>query len=285
MLPLLKRDYIDYNVDMVVLYALGARPVPAARFDGYRQALLRLKGRPFLFGGEAPHLMLRFDVEDPVARENLDLLFDERRPPDGVDTSCTREAEKITSRVREAEGLLEAYSASAAAVLRLLIGSILFARFDADDVLGSSHGALLGTIWINPQDGWEGADYAEMILHEGVHQSLFLDEMVNTLFVRPPREMEDESSLVLSPSLGRPRAYDLAFHSSVVVTALADLYSALALPRPPRVEANLARLPVSIAGLRRHDDLLTAHGKGLLGLLEMEVERLSPVFSGVSSSI
>ncbi len=284
MLPLLKRDYVDYNVDMVVLYALGARPAPAARFDGYRQALLRLRGRPFLFGGDSPGLMLRFHVEDPVARENLGLLFDGRGPADGADISCEREADGITRRVREAEGLLGAYSVSAAAVLRLLIGSILFARLGVDDVLGSSHGNLLGTIWINPQDEWEAADYAEMILHEGVHQSLFLDEMVNTLFVRTPREMEDEGSLVLSPSLGRPRAYDLAFHSSVVVTALADFYSALSLPRPPRVEANLGRLPVSIAGLRRRDDLLTDHGKGLLGLLEMEVGRLQPSISVGSSS-
>jgi hypothetical protein len=276
MLPLLRRAYVDYNVDMVVLYASGAGPAPGARFNAYRQALLRLKGRPFLFGNESSRHVLRFDVEDPVARENLRLLFDGREPDDWATVSREKDAAGITRLVGEAEALLEAYASSAAAVLRLLIGSILIARLDVDDILGSSHGDLLGTIWINPQTAWEGADYAEMILHEGVHQSLFLDEMVSTLFVRPPREMEDESSLVLSPSVGVPRPYDLAFHSSVVVTALADFYAALALPRPRRVEANLARLPVSIAGLRRRDDLLTGHGEGLLGLLESEIERLRP---------
>jgi hypothetical protein len=284
MLPLLQRDYVDYNVDMVGLYALGARPEPGARFDDYRLALLRLKGRPFLFGAESPGFLLQFDVENPVARENLALLFDERRPADGADVSCAGEADGITRRVREAEGLLEAYSSSAAGVLKLLIGSILFARLPVDDVLGSSHGSLLGTIWINPQDGWERADYAEMILHEGVHQSLFLDEMVNTLFVLSAREMENEGCLVPSPSLGRPRAFDLAFHSAVVVTALADFYAALALPKPRRLEANLARLPETLDGLRRRSNLLTHHGKGLLGLLEIEVSRLQPVLAAGPSA-
>lgn len=274
MLPLLVRDYVDFNVDMVALYALGARPSPAARHDAYRQALIRLKGRPFLFGGEAPGFVVRFDVENPLALENLGLLFDGRMPADTTKVSCAGDEERIARHIREAEGLLEAYSPSAASVLNLLIASILVARLDADDVLGSSHGSLLGPIWINPQDEWTGADYAEMILHEGVHQSLFLDEMVNTLFERRPREMEDESSLVLSPSLGRPRAYDLAFHSTVVVTALADFYSMFSLPKPPRIEANLARMAVALRGLRTRCDLLTGHGLELLGLLESEAARL-----------
>lgn len=274
MLPLLARDYVDFNVDMVVLYALGARPSAGARHDAYRRALIRLRDRPFLFAGENPRFVVRFDVENPVALENLGLLFDGRMPADTTTLSCAHDEARIRGWIREAEELLEAYNGSAAAVLRLLIASILVARLDADDVLGSSHGSLLGPIWINPQAEWTGADYAEMILHEGVHQSLFLDEMVNTLFGRRPREMEDEDSLVLSPSLGRPRAYDLAFHSSVVVTALADFYLALSLRRPPRVEANLARLPVSLRGLRRRSDHLTGHGLELLGTLEAEASRL-----------
>lgn len=274
MLQLLARDYVDFNVDMVVLFACGTRPSPGARHDAYRRALIRLRDRPFLFGGEASRFVVRFDVENPVALENLRLLFDGRMPANTTNLSCGGDEERIVRHIREAEDLLEAYDASAASVLRLLIASILVARLDADDVLGSSHGSLLGPIWINPQDGWTGADYAEMILHEGVHQSLFLDEMVNTLFERRPGEMEDEGSLVLSPSFGRPRAYDLAFHSSVVVTALADFYATLSLPRPPRIEANLARLPVSLSGLRKRCDLLTGHGLALLGVLEAEVARL-----------
>jgi hypothetical protein len=273
-LPLLARDYVDFNVDMVALYAFGARPTPGARHDSYRRALIRLRNRPFLYGGEASGFVVRFDVEHPVAFENLGLLFDGRMPADTKGLSCARDEDRIAGHIRQAEKLLGDYSASAASVLRLLIASILVARLDADDVLGSSHGSLMGPIWINPQEGWEGADYAEMILHEGVHQSLFLDEMVNTLFVRAPREMEDDGALVLSPSLGRPRAYDLAYHSTVVVTALADFYSKLSLSRPSRIEANLARLPVSLSGLRRRSDLLTVHGRQLLGCLESEVARL-----------
>ena len=274
MLPLLTRDYVDYNVDMVALFALGTRPAPAARFDSYRKALLRLQPRPFPFRPESSRHLLCFDVGDPVARECLELLFDGRGAVEGSGVSPEEDVRQISRRVREAEDLLEAYSGSAAGVLRLLIGSILFARLPVEDVLGSSHGNLLGTIWINPMAGWKAADYAEMILHEGVHQSLFLDEKVNTLFTRWPREMEKEDCLVLSPSVARPRPYDLAYHSTVVVTALHDFYSALGLPRPPRVEGNLSRLPDALAGLRRRADLLTDHGERILRFLEGEFRRL-----------
>jgi hypothetical protein len=126
--PLLERDYVGYNVDMVALFALGSRPAPAERFDSYRRALGRLQSRPFPSGPESSRHLLRFDVEDPVVRECLEVLFDGRGAVEGSGVSSDEDVREISRLVREAEDLLETYSASAASVLRLLIGSMLFAR-------------------------------------------------------------------------------------------------------------------------------------------------------------
>jgi hypothetical protein len=272
MLPLLDARYAGYNADMLALYAHERRPAPAERRTAYLRALLQLQRQPILFDEGSPHFRVDFDLDDPIVRAAVVVLLDGRALQ--ADSSCAAEAPVITARVRAAESLLARYSRSAFSTLHLLIGSLMIARLPDEHGSGSSNGNLLGGLWLSPQPAWTAVDYAETILHEGLHQSIFLDDMVNRTFALPPAAFDAAAYQTPSPSLKRLRPYDLAFHSSLVVAALVDFYAVLQLPRPLRLERSFYRLPESVTALRARADVLTAHGQTLLGLLEDELRRL-----------
>jgi len=275
MLPLLDSRYVGYNADMLALYAHEMRPRPSERRAAYLRALLQLQRQPILFDEHTPHFQLCFDLEEPVTRAGVMLLLDGRSLR--ADSSCLHEAPIITARVREAERLLFSYSRSAFSSLHLLVASILVARFPDEDGAGASNGNLLGAIWISPAPDWTAADYAEIILHEGMHQSVFLDDMVNRTFELPPSAFGDPQYLTPSPTLKQLRPYDLVFHSTIVVAAMVDFYAASNLPRPLRLERSFYRLPESVRALRAGDRVLSPHGAAILALVEQELTRLQAV--------
>ena len=272
MLPLLDARYVGYNADMLALYAHGVRPRPATRRTAYFRALLQLQSHPILFDEESPQFRLQFDLDDPVARDGLFILLDGNRLD--YRSSGPEEADRISAAVRQAERLLYRYSASAYTSLHLVVGSVIVASLPSKYGTGSGNGNLLGTIWISPQPDWTPMDFAEILLHEGLHQSIFLDDMVNRTFELTPQAFDDPKFLVQSPSRRTARPYDLAFHSAIVVTAIASFYAALEVARPSQLDASVQLLPTTLGQLRAKDEVLSEHGRCLLALMESEITRL-----------
>ena len=66
------------------------------------------------------------------------------------------------------------------------IGAFYFAKKEGFG--GGSVSGLVGMIWLNPPSYWNIVDYAEAIYHEFIHNSLFLDDMVNCIFPNPDRK-------------------------------------------------------------------------------------------------
>lgn len=88
---------------------------------------------------------------------------------------------------------------------------------------GGSVSNILGLIWINPQQNWTIIDYAEAIYHEFIHQSIFLDDMVNCMFP-DPNACAAEDALVTSTILKRKRPLDRSFHAAGVSLGVMHLY-------------------------------------------------------------
>jgi hypothetical protein len=112
-----------------------------------------------------------------------------------------------------------------ATLIPRVVGRFLIARsrgFEAGSISD-----MIGTIWLNPRRAWTPVLYADRILHEYVHQCLFLHEMTSTLFTVGVKLLAADDAAVTSAILKRKRGLDKAYHSAFVSFVLAQLYEAL----------------------------------------------------------
>jgi len=233
----------------------------------YFVALNTMQEQQFRFAARSGEIVLAFDIEDPQTSALLvHFLGTPAQLPEC--SSMTGDAQAITALIDAAMALLQQYDASAAAVVRLLVGCLLVARHGAA-YGGASMGETLGVVWLRPDPGWEAVDCAESILHESVHQALLLDERVNGMFDEDlAADMASERGLVTSavwPYSSQHKArrpYDRAFHSACVGAVLVDFYERLSLPE--KAGTLCEPLPVTIAELRAKGAFLTAHGREIL---------------------
>jgi hypothetical protein len=84
--------------------------------------------------------------------------------------------------------------------LETIVAGFMFAR--RPRLEGGSISALTGPIWLDPTPDWTIDTYVENMVHEYVHQCLFIDEMVNTIFAKfSIVEMSTPDALVTSTIL------------------------------------------------------------------------------------
>lgn len=247
----------------------------------YFTCLNKLQEHKIRFLPASGEFLLDFDLEDPQTRA---LLIHFLGTPEHLDECYSAKGDRdiIAARISAAMEVLARYDLSVASVVRLLIGCLLIARRKGS-FGGASIGDTLGIVWLRPSPTWKPIDYAESILHESVHQTLFLDEIVNGLFTENLlAEMSEERGLVTSavwPYTSEAKAkrpYDRAFHAACVGVILADFYTGLNLPE--RAATFSRFLPVTTSELKEKQEFLTARGREILE----EVERLIPVSGRVS---
>jgi hypothetical protein len=167
---------------------------------------------------------------------------------------------QITQKVNNALLLLENVAPDVYHGLTHLVGALVFARDVKQS--GGSVSDLIGVIWLGPDNTWEINEYAANILHEYVHQSLFLDEMVNTIFSEPVPRMHEPDALVVSSILRIPRGYDRSYHSAFVAFVLMQLYSRLGLK--DLAHQMVPPLVVTVSELLDKQRFLTPHGLDLV---------------------
>ncbi|REH88675.1 hypothetical protein DOS83_13985 [Staphylococcus felis] len=81
----------------------------------------------------------------------------------------------------------------------------------------------MGLIWLNPQKDWSIIQYAESVYHEFIHQSIFLDDMVNSMFP-DANACATEDALVTSTVLKIKRPLDRSYHAAGVSIGIMHLY-------------------------------------------------------------
>jgi len=121
-------------------------------------------------------------------------------------------------------------------MVELLVTDVVVLNSGVDG--GGSANTLPGVVVMSPSEGWEVAEYAECLVHEGLHTGLFVMDMAYGMFKLSSREMEGERYRALSAvKIGQMRPLDKAFHAAAVavplmymqhrrgVSTLVDLYT------------------------------------------------------------
>src|SRR5215831_9290479 len=138
-----------------------------------------------------------------------------------------------------------------------IVGTFMYAKRRGFGGGGTSD--IIGAIWLSPLKSWTITDYAERIVHEYIHQCLFLDDMVNQIFSNQSAlAMGREDGLVTSAILKRKRGYDKSFHSAFVTTALMQFNRELG--NSSKVHTFYKSALITIDELKSKRQFLTNHG-------------------------
>jgi HEXXH motif-containing protein len=159
-----------------------------------------------------------------------------------------------------ARTLISQYLPDTAISIDKLIFSYLFA------VRPGYHGGTLsskiGMIWLSPTLSWEVSLWAENIIHEFVHNALFLEDMVYNVFPYGTEKMAEPEALTLSAIRETKRGYDKSFHSAFVLLSIIRFYQKLGISI--QVNQFIVSLTHCVDDLIKKPQYLAPHGKRLL---------------------
>jgi hypothetical protein len=120
----------------------------------------------------------------------------------------------------------------------------------------------VGMIWLAPSVDCQPIEYADNLLHEFLHQCLFLDEMVHTIFSGTSARLGQNDAKCVSAIRQERRGYDKSYHSAFVAFGLAKFYSALG--NADRAVEFMTPLLLCLDDLAARERFLTGHGRELL---------------------
>jgi len=136
----------------------------------------------------------------------------------------TPEREEVAKNIQKAQTLIKSLDPYLYQLITELIGSVAVYHIPNRD--GGTVSCCLGLIWLSPTPEWKIEYYTEMLVHEFVHNSIFLDDMVNGIM--PNIDLLDrEDTLVTSAIRKTLRGYDKSFHSACVASSLMYYYHLL----------------------------------------------------------
>lgn len=123
----------------------------------------------------------------------------------------------IASRIGDALSLIKAVDEDLHDAIHDMISTIACVRREGSSGTVSS---MIGLIWLNPDASWTVLDFAENIVHEFIHNTIFLADLVQKIFVTP-HWYAPQDGLVVSAIKQYPRGVNIAFHSLFVAIGLA----------------------------------------------------------------
>lgn len=180
---------------------------------------------------------------------------------------------KKKQQVEDALKLIEKLSPDYKDIFDLAIHTLFFR--DSEKSIGGSVKSCLGVIWANPSPSWDPIDVAEFLIHELVHNLIFLDEIRYQHYV-DYKELQRPENLVISAILEQERPLDKVLHSAIVgVEILWSRLKFLPFLEKPRVHfvnsVVLEKLERSLLDIRKIPhvtDLMTERGLFLLNRCE-----------------
>jgi hypothetical protein len=146
------------------------------------------------------------------------------------------------------------------ALFKTLIRYVVFAGR-----VGYSGGTVsnrIGLIWLAPTPDWSVELWLENLVHEFVHNALFLEDMVHGVLVAGGDRLEASDALAMSAIRQERRGYDKSYHSAFVSLAIIELYEGL--NRFDLAEPFLSPLIVCLGDVVRLRRFATPNGQDLL---------------------
>ncbi|USA47223.1 HEXXH motif-containing putative peptide modification protein [Acinetobacter sp. C26M] len=145
-------------------------------------------------------------------------------------------------------------------IYNTLIGRVLYAYRDLYS--GGSVSNAIGFIWLSPEEDWDEMNYLENLIHEYVHNILFLEEMTNSLFSISAAEMAKPENCVISAIRRVPRYFDQAYHAAAVAIVLAEL--SVFLNKIDNARLYLDGVIISLNELKNKKEIMSTNGYNLL---------------------
>lgn len=127
----------------------------------------------------------------------------------------------INDNINKALKLLKMLHPDLSYLINQLTGTIIC--FKKSGTGGGTTSCALGLIWLNPHGNWTIVDYADALYHEFTHTSIFIDDMVNCMFL-DAKACKEEDAYVTSAILKIKRSLDSAYHAAGVAVALMHFY-------------------------------------------------------------
>ena len=258
------------NQRVVVAYAAAAGHQDDSLQDDsldFFTAVARLQGRSAAREqGATPHVT--FDLERPDTRLLVQTIHASGElapsaPMTAIDSSARGE---IAATLRAGAQLIARARPVVGEAIGLTTSIVVVAR-----VPGLSSGSdprVVGAFWLSPTLEWTAGDFAAALVHETVHQLLFVEEMVHGLFVPDAAELRKPDMLVTSPIRGTRRPLDISFHAAIVTSTLLDLAVNCGIGDcDPAVPHRLQRTIDELHVRRMH---LTARGGALLDAISAQ---------------
>jgi hypothetical protein len=145
-------------------------------------------------------------------------------------------------------------------LIELTIGEIFLAQETGSE--GGTMSSAVGLIWLNPRAGWDPRKAGENIVHEWIHNMLFLADMVSPLFAVDYTGLSEESAHATSAILHRKRPFDRCYHSAAVAAGLVFFHTISGDPQ----EADALAGPAlkTVRELQEKPELMTPSGADLI---------------------
>ncbi|MFC9505427.1 aKG-HExxH-type peptide beta-hydroxylase [Streptomyces sp. NPDC057002] len=255
---------------MTGAYPEDADAVPAA----YREAIKPLRPMP------AEEIGISVSYEDGAWAQHCreEKIFAHIVGPATASDGPTRE--RWDGHIRAAVQLIHDMNPDLGRWVDLFVTDIVVFNSGADG--GGSANTLPGVVLMSPSDEWEVMQYAECIVHEGLHTALFILDVVEPLFTLPPSELEkDEYRALSAVKIGQKRPLHAAFHAAVVAVPL--MYIEHRLGTGDLVEKYSASLRDACADMQVQREQFTVYGRMLLDEMTEWAETLD--FDEVERSI
>ncbi|XP_045182191.2 uncharacterized protein LOC123540929 [Mercenaria mercenaria] len=134
------------------------------------------------------------------------------------------EQNEITRKVDEAMKLIQETNPELYSAINQMVACFAFYKSQNRAHIGGTVSSALGVIWLDPSalSNWSIPFYAEQIIHEFIHTSLFYAELVHGTFT----DHRDLSKAKVMSSIRRQlRDYDKSFHAAYVSTGLVAFHS------------------------------------------------------------
>ncbi len=205
-------------------------------------------------------IMLNFGDSKPHTKEMFAHVMTVQQLPKNWMFS-NYEQKSIKEHINRGLQLLKNFDEQIWYAIHFVIGQFIFAR--REKLGGGSISSTIGTVWLNPSNNWNALDFADRILHEYVHQCIFIHEMVNSIFTSNTiEELAENEARVTSTILGHNRGYAKSFHSAFVAFTLMQFYLKLGIRC--YVEKFSIRLETTLLELNSKRHLLTTSGQNIL---------------------
>ncbi|WIT26852.1 hypothetical protein [Bacillus phage SPbetaL1] len=221
-LPFLNSITVLSNMKKIVKYNNEKFPDMSDLKGDFFSAINNLQGTNIPSKNDC--ILIEFENNELCEHLKKSKLFDEKATSNNKHLFNEIEKNKIKYNITTALKIIHSLEPNLYYLINQLIGTIYCIK-----VKGSAGGSIsnsIGLIWLNPSCDWSVIDYADAIYHEFIHNSLFLDDMVNCIFP-DPQLCEKNDAFVLSPIRKERRPLDRSYHASCVAIGLMHFYHLL----------------------------------------------------------